>query len=98
MAEGGAEGDPFGRDRVGLRTEGTAAAEAGVVAEGAGTPPGSERGRSGWERLKLMRLFEKLRGLGYSGGYDAVRRYAARWRPQQSATTTAFVPLSFAPR
>jgi len=50
------------------------------------------------ERLTLMRLFEELRGLGYAGGYDAVRRYAARWRREQSASTaTAFVPLSFAP-
>jgi transposase len=50
------------------------------------------------ERLTLMRLFEELRGLGYAGGYDAVRRHAARWRRQQSAmTATAFVPLSFAP-
>ena len=53
--------------------------------------------QSSRERLTLMRLFEELRGLGYSGGYDAVRRHAARWRRQQSATTTAFVPLSFAP-
>jgi transposase len=52
--------------------------------------------RSSRERLTLMRLFEELRGLGYAGGYDAVRRYAARWRRQQSATTAAFVPLSFA--
>lgn len=29
------------------------------------------------ERLTLVRLFEALRGLGYAGGYDAVRRYAA---------------------
>jgi transposase len=49
------------------------------------------------ERLTLVRLFEELRGLGYCGGYDAVRRYAARWRRQQSAPTSAFVPLSFAP-
>ena len=50
------------------------------------------------ERLTLMRLFEEMRGLGYAGGYDAVRRYAARWRREQSASTaTAFVPLSFAP-
>ena len=49
------------------------------------------------ERLTLMRLFEELRGLGYPGGYDAVRRYAARWRRQQSAAgAAAFVPLSFA--
>jgi transposase len=46
-------------------------------------------------RLTLMRVFEELRGLGYGGGYDAVRRYAARWRRRQSASTAmAFVPLS----
>ena len=31
------------------------------------------------ERLTLIRLFEELRGCGYDGGYDAVRRYARRW-------------------
>jgi transposase len=50
------------------------------------------------ERLTLMRLFEELRGLGYAGGYDAVRRYAASWRRRENAATAAvFVPLSFAP-
>ena len=50
------------------------------------------------ERLTLMRIFEDLRGLGYEGGYDAVRRYAASWRRRQSpVTAAAFVPLSFAP-
>src|SRR5512147_362048 len=50
------------------------------------------------ERLTLMRLFEELRGLGYEGGYDAVRRYARRWRTAQgSATAQPYVPLSFAP-
>ena len=33
--------------------------------------------RSSRERLTLIRVFEELRGLGYDGGYDAVRRYAA---------------------
>jgi len=28
------------------------------------------------EQLTLIRLFEDLRGRGYDGGYDAVRRYA----------------------
>lgn len=28
------------------------------------------------ERLTLIRIFEALRGLGYEGDYDAVRRYA----------------------
>ena len=31
------------------------------------------------EQLTLIRLFEELRGRGYDGGYDAVRRYARRW-------------------
>jgi transposase len=49
------------------------------------------------ERLTLIRLFEELRGLGYAGGYDAVRRYARRWsREHASQTAAAFVPLSFA--
>ena len=30
--------------------------------------------RASRERLTLIRVFEELRGLGYSGGYDAVRR------------------------
>jgi transposase len=50
------------------------------------------------ERLTLIRLFEDLRGLGYAGGYDAVRRYARSWqREHASQTAPAFVPLSFAP-
>jgi hypothetical protein len=38
--------------------------------------------KSGRERLTLIRLFEELRGLGYEGGYDAVRRYARTSRDQ----------------
>src|SRR5688500_18834738 len=54
--------------------------------------------RSSRERLTLIRVFEELRALGYAGGYDAVRRYAASWQRQRSAATAAaFVPLSFAP-
>jgi transposase len=50
------------------------------------------------ERLTLMRVFEELRGLGYDGAYDAVRRYAADWKRRESeATAAAYVPLSFAP-
>jgi transposase len=50
------------------------------------------------ERLTWMRIFEELRGLGYQGGYDAVRRYARTWRRERSSTSMdAFVPLSFAP-
>jgi transposase len=29
------------------------------------------------ERLSWTRIYEELRGLGYEGGYDAVRRYAS---------------------
>ena len=50
------------------------------------------------ERLTLIRVFEDLRGLGYEGGYDAVRRYARKWRDEQGAlTAAAYVPLSFEP-
>src|SRR3974377_2277858 len=50
------------------------------------------------ERLTLIRLFEELRGRGYDGGYDAVRRYARRWAKEHGAATAAvYVPLSFAP-
>ncbi len=48
--------------------------------------------------MTLLRIFEDLRGLGYEGGYDAVRRYAAAWRREGSTgTAAAFVPLSFDP-
>ena len=54
--------------------------------------------KSGRERLRLIRLFEELRGLGYEGGYDAVRRYArTRRRARGAATAEAYVALSFAP-
>ena len=50
------------------------------------------------ERLTLVRLYEELRGLGYRGGYDAVRRYAKGWRVAWGAAMAqAYVPLSFAP-
>jgi transposase len=50
------------------------------------------------ERLTLIRIFEKLRGLGYEGGYDAVRRYARDWQRDHATNSVgAFVPLSFAP-
>ena len=50
------------------------------------------------ERLTLIRIFEALRGLGYDGGYDAVRRYARSWQRRETASSTdAYVPLSFAP-
>jgi transposase len=55
-------------------------------------------GKAARERLTLIRIFEALRGLGYDGSYDAVRRYAKVWRQERGATTAqAYVPLSFAP-
>ena len=50
------------------------------------------------EHLTLIRVFETLRGSGYDGGYDAVRRYARSWAQERGETTAqAYVPLSFAP-
>src|SRR5271166_3743156 len=54
--------------------------------------------KPGRERLTLIRIFEDLRGRGYEGGYDAVRRYARGWQRDRTSTSVdAFVPLSFAP-
>jgi transposase len=54
--------------------------------------------KSAREQLTLIRLFEELRGRGYDGGYDAVRRYSRRWAKERGqATAAAYVPLSFAP-
>ena len=54
--------------------------------------------KSAREQLTLIRIFEELRGRGYDGGYDAVRRYARRWSQQRGqSTAAAYVPLSFAP-
>ena len=50
------------------------------------------------DRVTLLRIYEDLRGLGYEGSYDAVRRYASAWRRNVSTgTAAAFVPLSFEP-
>jgi transposase len=58
----------------------------------------ANEGKPARERLTLIRVFEELRGLGYAGGYDAIRRYAKAWRRERSAATAAaYVPLSFAP-
>lgn len=50
------------------------------------------------ERLTFVRIFEELRAQGYAGSYDAVRRYARSWQKKQaSLSSSAYVPLSFAP-
>jgi transposase len=62
----------------------------GLLLENAGKPTR--------ERLTLIRIFEELRALGYEGSYDAVRRYAKRWRAERGAAMAeAYVPLSSAP-
>ena len=50
-------------------------------------------GKSSREQLTLVRLFGELRGLGYEGGYDAVRRYVRSWRKELGATLAeAYAP------
>jgi transposase len=50
------------------------------------------------ERLTVMQLFEGLQAEGFSGSYDAVRRFAGRWRRERGGgSSPAFVPLVFAP-
>src|SRR6476659_2747518 len=44
--------------------------------------------KSAREQLTLIRLFEELRGRGYDGGYDAVRRYARRCSKERGESTT----------
>src|ERR1700716_579131 len=58
----------------------------------------ANEGKAARERLTLIRLFEELRGRGYGGGYDAVRRYAGRWSKERGhSTAAAYVPLTFEP-
>ena len=49
------------------------------------------------ERLTLMRMWELLGAEGYAGSYDAVRRYAQRWRRAHGQVETAYIPLTFDP-
>jgi transposase len=58
----------------------------------------ANRGKARREQLTLIRIFETLQERGYTGGYDAVRRYARSWqRREASGPVSAYVPLSFAP-
>jgi transposase len=58
----------------------------------------ANEGKPARERLTLIRVFEELHAAGYEGSYDAVRRYAKKWRIEHGAATAeAYVPLSFAP-
>ena len=51
----------------------------------------ANEGKPARERPTLVRVFEELRGLGYEGGYDAVRRYARLWQMARGAATAALI-------
>ena len=58
----------------------------------------ANEGKRRRERLSALRIFEALQGLGYDGGYDAVRRYAMSWRWRRSGSgSQVYVPLIFDP-
>ena len=96
LAQHGAQGDPFAGDGADRRVQpmpklGPWTAELERMLEANET-------KSKRERLTLLRISEALEGLGYGGGYDAVRRYAKAWRWRRSASTAqTYVPLVFSP-
>ncbi len=52
------------------------------------------------EKLRLTRIHDLLLREGFDGSYDAVRRYAARWRRARRRdvmNAPAFIPLLFRP-
>jgi hypothetical protein len=68
-----------------------------LLGEGRGPCPARTFDKPSRERLTLIRIFEELRGLGYEGGYDTVRRYARAWsRSRGAMTAEAYVPLHYA--
>ena len=53
------------------------------------------------DRLRLTRIHDLLEREGFTGSYDAVRRYAARWRRERRVDagdmSKVFIPLLFRP-
>lgn len=52
------------------------------------------------EKLRITRIHDLLLREGFEGSYDAVRRYAARWRQERrrnAVDAPAFIPLTFRP-
>jgi hypothetical protein len=45
-------------------------------------------------QLTLIRMFEELRGRGYDGGYDAVRRCVRGGAKSGQSRAATYVPLS----
>ena len=52
----------------------------------------ANEGKAARERLTLIRLFEELGGLGYDGGYDAVRRHARDWSKERTIHSGRLTP------
>ena len=90
VAEGGAQGAAVGGDGV----PATSARSSRCRGSGRGRTTldrllAANEAKPARERLTLIRIFEELRGLGYEGGYDAVRRYARGWQRERAATSAA---------
>lgn len=49
------------------------------------------------QRRSALLLFEQVQREGFTGGYDAVRRFVQRWKRDAQEPVKAYVPLSFAP-
>ena len=53
------------------------------------------------DRLRMTRIHDLLQREGFSGSYDAVRRYAARWKRERRADagdmSKVFIPLMYRP-
>src|SRR5258705_3615853 len=85
IAQGGPQGHPFRGDGVPVRARDAAASEDGPWRTEIDRLLATNESKAARERLTLIRLFEELRGLGYAGGYDAVRRYARRWSRERDS-------------
>src|SRR3546814_14514909 len=61
----------------------------------------SNEGRGLRDRLRMTRIHDLLVREGFDGSYDAVRRYAARWRAARRKDADegapAFIPMTFQP-
>ena len=47
-------------------------------------------------RRTIKKIYEELQREGYSGGYDAVRRYSRTWKEEHRSRKAAYIPLLFA--
>jgi transposase len=49
------------------------------------------------ERSSIQKLCKRLQAIGYSGGYDSVRRHVKAFSRHPQLSSKAFIPLVFAP-